>query len=86
MKIMMRLLLLIKMADHAQEGPDYDNDAHNEEDDDEVVVVVVEKDDDEQEGPDNDRLVDGDRGGLGGVPLAKGHRQCLRMLSGTDHD
>ena len=50
------------------------------------VVVVVEKDDDEQEGPDDDRLVDGDRGGLGGVPLAQGHRQCLRMLSGTDHN
>ena len=54
--------------------------------DDGEVVVVVEKDDDEQEGPDNDRLVDGDRGGLGGVPLAQGHRQCLRMLSGTDHN
>ena len=73
------------MTDHAQEGSDYDNDAHDEEDDGEVVVVV-EKDDDEQEGPDDDRLVDGDRGGLGGVSLAQGHRQCLRMLSGTDHN
>ena len=73
------------MADHAQEGPDYDNDAHDEEDDGEVVVVV-EKDDDAQEGPDDDRLVDGDRGGLGGVPPAQGHRQCLRMLSSSYHN
>ena len=82
---MLRLLLLIEMTDHAQEGPDYDNDAHDEEDDGEVVVVA-EKDDDEQEGPDDDRLVDGDCGGLGGVPPAKGHRQCLRMLSSSDHN
>ena len=57
-----------------------------EDDGDGEVVVVVEKDDDEQEGPDYDCPVDGDRGGLGGVPLAQGHRQCLRMLSGADHN
>ena len=61
--------MLIEMTDHAQEGPDYDNDAHDEEDDGEVFVVA-EKDDDEQEGPDDDRLVDGDRGCPGGVPPA----------------
>ena len=56
------------------------------EDDGGEVNVVVEKDDDAQEGPDDDRLVDGDCGGLGGVPPAQGHRQCLRMLSSSNHN
>ena len=72
------------MTDDEQEGPD----DHDEDDGDDVEVVVVDNDitDDAQEGPDDDRLVDGDRGGLSGVPPAQGHRQCLRMLSGTDHN